>query len=72
MLMKKTPNPPCPSSLPHCPERGRPLFCYTGNLVGLIEEGCSVPFIARYRQEQTNHMAAEKIREVIANLEDLR
>ena len=27
-----------------------------GNIVGLIDEGCTIPFIARYRKERTNAM----------------
>ncbi|XP_022088609.1 S1 RNA-binding domain-containing protein 1-like [Acanthaster planci] len=42
------------------------------NLIQLLEDGCSVPFIVRYRKEQTNHMEADKIREVIGNLDELK
>ncbi|XP_038075512.1 S1 RNA-binding domain-containing protein 1-like [Patiria miniata] len=42
------------------------------NLVDLLEDGCSVPFIARYRKEQTNHMEVDKIREVIVKVDELK
>ncbi|XP_033647273.1 S1 RNA-binding domain-containing protein 1-like isoform X2 [Asterias rubens] len=42
------------------------------NVVDLVEEGCSVPFIARYRKERTNNMEADKIREVVSKLEELK
>ncbi len=44
----------------------------TENVVDLVEEGCSIPFIARYRKERTNNMEADKIREVVAKLEELK
>ena len=42
-------------------------------LTQLIEkEECTVPFIARYRKEQTNGMEAEKLREFLEALKEIR
>lgn len=42
------------------------------NVVKLLDEGCTIPFIARYRKEQTGGMEVEKLRETLTMLEDLR
>jgi len=42
------------------------------NTVHLLDDGNTVPFIARYRKEKTNKMEAEKIREVKQQLDYLR
>ncbi|XP_014670466.1 PREDICTED: S1 RNA-binding domain-containing protein 1-like [Priapulus caudatus] len=34
-----------------------------GNIVHLLEDGCTIPFIARYRKENTANMDAGKLRE---------
>eukprot|EP00057_Strongylocentrotus_purpuratus_P014112 XP_011668586.1 PREDICTED: uncharacterized protein LOC105440304 [Strongylocentrotus purpuratus] len=41
------------------------------NVVKLLEEECTVPFIARYRKEQTGNMEAAVIREIKSSLEEL-
>ncbi|XP_067680479.1 S1 RNA-binding domain-containing protein 1-like isoform X2 [Haliotis asinina] len=42
------------------------------NLVQMLEEGATIPFIARYRKERTGGMEAEKLREVSSLLDDLK
>ena len=42
------------------------------NTVKLLEEDNTIPFIARYRKEQTNNMEADKIRELKHSIDDLR
>ncbi|XP_052275908.1 S1 RNA-binding domain-containing protein 1-like isoform X2 [Dreissena polymorpha] len=42
------------------------------NAVRLLDEGCTVPFITRYRKEQTGGMEAQIIRETLTLLEELR
>lgn len=42
------------------------------NLIGLLDEGNTVPFIARYRKEQTGEMKDETIRELADRLTYLR
>ncbi|XP_064622934.1 S1 RNA-binding domain-containing protein 1-like [Lineus longissimus] len=42
------------------------------NIVRLLNEDQTVPFIARYRKEQTNDMDVQKLREVQAMYEELR
>ncbi len=42
------------------------------NLISLLDEGNTVPFIARYRKEQTGEMKDETIREIADRLEYLR
>ncbi|CAH1264026.1 SRBD1 [Branchiostoma lanceolatum] len=42
------------------------------NVIELLDEGCTVPFIARYRKEKTDNMEAEKLREVQAAYEELK
>ncbi|XP_030854335.1 S1 RNA-binding domain-containing protein 1 [Strongylocentrotus purpuratus] len=42
------------------------------NVVKLLEEECTVPFIARYRKEQTGNMEAAVIREIKSSLEELK
>ncbi|KAL3873138.1 hypothetical protein ACJMK2_036292 [Sinanodonta woodiana] len=44
----------------------------TKNVVQLLDEGCTIPFIARYRKEQTGGMEVSKIRAVSDLLEELR
>ena len=43
-----------------------------GNIVGMIDEGCTIPFIARYRKERTNAMDDQKLRELSERLTYLR
>lgn len=42
------------------------------NIVQMIDEGCTIPFIARYRKERTNAMDDQKLREVSERLDYLR
>ena len=42
------------------------------NVVKLLDEECTVPFIARYRKEMTNNMEVDKIRVVQNMLDELR
>ena len=42
------------------------------NIVGMIDEGCTIPFIARYRKERTNAMDDQKLREFSERLTYLR
>ena len=42
------------------------------NVVRLFEEDNSIPFIARYRKEQTNNMTAEKLRQVKEHYDELK
>ena len=42
------------------------------NIVELLEEGCTIPFIARYRKEQTGGMEVQKLRDVCHLIEELK
>lgn len=42
------------------------------NVVKLLDEGSTIPFIARYRKEQTGDMNVQKIRDTCTALEELR
>jgi len=42
------------------------------NVVSLLDDDNTIPFIARYRKEQTNGMEPEKLREVKDHLDLLR
>ena len=42
------------------------------NIVRLLEEGCTIPFIARYRKEQTGGMEVQKLRDVCHLIEELK
>lgn len=44
----------------------------TKNVVKLLDGGCTIPFIARYRKEQTGGMDVQKLRETLSVLEELR
>lgn len=44
----------------------------TKNVVRLLEDGCTIPFIARYRKEKTGGMEVDKLRDVQSQLEDLK
>lgn len=37
---------------------------YVKVVLGLFEEGCTIPFIARYRKEKTNNLDEEQIRKI--------
>ena len=43
-----------------------------GNVVRLLDDDNTIPFIARYRKEQTNFMGPEKLRETKDELTKLR
>ena len=43
-----------------------------GNVVRLFDDGNTVPFIARYRKEQTNFMEPDRLREIKDELCKLR
>ena len=43
-----------------------------GNVVRLLDDDNTIPFIARYRKEQTNFMEPEKLREIKEELTRLR
>ena len=45
---------------------------YTENIIRLLDDGCTVPFIARYRKEMHGSMDDQKIREISVRLEYLR
>lgn len=45
---------------------------FVANVIDLLDVGATIPFIARYRKEQTGDMAVPKLREVSSMLEDLR
>jgi len=42
------------------------------NVVRLLDDDNTIPFIARYRKEQTNFMEPDKLREVKDELSKLR
>lgn len=42
------------------------------NVVKLLDEGCTIPFIARYRKEVTGLMEVQKLRDTCSMLEELR
>ena len=42
------------------------------NVVTLLDNDNTIPFIARYRKEQTNSMEPEKLRDVKDHLDELR
>jgi len=43
-----------------------------GNTVRLLDDDNTIPFIARYRKEQTNSMEPDKLREIKDELSKLR
>ena len=43
-----------------------------GNVVRLLDNDNTIPFISRYRKEQTNFMEPDKVREVKDELDKLR
>ena len=43
-----------------------------GNVVRLLDDDNTIPFIARYRKEQTNFMEPDKLREIKDELGKLR
>lgn len=45
---------------------------YSKNIISLLDEGCTVPFIARYRKEMHGSMDDQKIRDFQERLEYLR
>ncbi|KAK0059857.1 S1 RNA-binding domain-containing protein 1 [Biomphalaria pfeifferi] len=42
------------------------------NVIKLLDDGATIPFIARYRKEQTDNMEPDLLREVATGLEELR
>lgn len=45
---------------------------FVENVIDLLDQGATIPFIARYRKEKTGDMPVHKLREVSTQLEDLR
>ena len=45
---------------------------HANNIISLLDEGCTVPFIARYRKEMHGSCDDQKIREFADRLEYLR
>ena len=45
---------------------------HTKNIISLIDDGCTIPFIARYRKELTGSMDDQKLREFFDRLTYLR
>ena len=45
---------------------------HVNNVINLLDTGATIPFIARYRKEQTGDMAVDKLRQVAEKLVDLR
>ncbi|XP_070577340.1 S1 RNA-binding domain-containing protein 1-like [Ptychodera flava] len=43
-----------------------------GNIIQLADDGCTIPFIARYRKEKTNNMDVDKLRQVIHSYDQLK
>jgi len=43
-----------------------------GNVVHLLDDDNTIPFISRYRKEQTNFMEPDKVREIKDELGKLR
>ena len=43
-----------------------------GNVVRLLDDDNTIPFIARYRKEQTNFMEPDRLREIKDELGKLR
>jgi len=43
-----------------------------GNVVRLLDDDNTIPFIARYRKEQTNFMEPDKLREIKDEISKLR
>jgi uncharacterized protein len=42
------------------------------NVVQMLDTGATIPFIARYRKEQTGGMDVDKLREIQAHTEELK
>ena len=42
------------------------------NVVHMLENGATIPFIARYRKEQTHGMEVDKLREIKTLMEELK
>ncbi|KAL8619606.1 hypothetical protein ACOMHN_019662 [Nucella lapillus] len=45
---------------------------FVNNVIDLLDVGATIPFIARYRKEKTGDMPVNKLREISAQLDDLR
>ena len=45
---------------------------YVENIIALIDEGCTIPFIARYRKEMTGSCDDQVLRELFDRLTYLR
>lgn len=43
-----------------------------GNVISLLNQGATIPFIARYRKEMTENMEPETLREVAEVVEELK
>ena len=41
------------------------------NVINLLEDGATIPFIARYRKDQTGNMEPVVLREIAAGIEEL-
>ena len=44
----------------------------SSNVIKLLDEGATIPFIARYRKEQTGNMEVNKLREISSLVEELK
>lgn len=42
------------------------------NVVHMLHDGATIPFIARYRKEQTGGMEVDKLREIKTQAEELK
>ena len=45
---------------------------HAGNIIGLLDEGCTIPFIARYRKEMTGSCDDQVLRDFSDRLTYLR
>ena len=45
---------------------------YVDNIIGLLDDGCTIPFIARYRKEMTGNCDDAVLREFSERLNYLR
>lgn len=42
------------------------------NVISLLEQDCTIPFIVRYRREKTGGLLAEKLRDIQAAYEEVK
>src|SRR5262245_42702537 len=72
-MQTTSPTPPGqPSDLSRIPQELQVRKVQVENVVALLDEGNTVPFITRYRKERTGGLDEEKIRRIQERITQLR